>query len=627
MCGLAGYFAPRSSAPHDVDLDAMLTMQAHRGPDGRKSFTSQDRRFQAGFLRLAIIDLATADQPLVENDGAKVLVGNGEVYNYKALRKQYAEYPYKTNGDIESVLAAHQARGGDFVHDLNGMYGLALYERDVHRLTLVRDRLGIKPMYWATVGNSIIFASEIKPLLASGLIQAAIDEDAVANYLSHGYVPAPSTLFKGIFKLPPGHQLVMDADGKIEVSRYWHATPITDLPSAPNAVRDHMTSLLRDSVRLQLQSDFPVGALLSGGIDSGLLVALAAEESNHRLKTFTVRFEGSKVDESPLAAQVAQRYDTDHTLIDVPAGDVGSALPRLAWTAEEPLADAALLPNAIIEEVLGQHVTVALNGTGGDELFAGYGRYFPLPIEQRYGLLPASLRKGIESMLRTKAPMRAWQLSRTEMFKRDRGAYVHAHSTSFPQPILDLIESNLKVPTPAHSIALDSFDGVGQTAGLYADLCTYLPDDLMVLLDRTTMMHGVEGRVPFLDHRIVEAALAVPESIRTPGGQQKGLERAMAVPYLPESLLSAPKHGFASPVPAWMTAGLGAHAKTLLTRPQALARGWWTATGIERLYADPNRHAFRLYQLLMLELVILQFTEQPLSSTPPAASVEDYAHA
>jgi len=607
----------------------MLSVLKHRGPDGDETYISEDRRYQAGFRRLAIIDLETGGQPIIEQDGARVLMGNGEIYNYKELRKEEPSYPYQTSGDMEVILPLATRHGDEFIQKLNGMFGLALYEKERHRLLLVRDRLGIKPLYWVKLPNGgVLFASEIKALFASGLVSPAIDETAVSPYLAHGYVPAPQTLFKGVQKLPPGHQLSVNAKGEISVKRYWRAKPATDLPSSAGEIGEYLEALLDDSVRLQLRSDVPVGALLSGGLDSGLMVALAAKQSSQPLNTYTVSFEGAAVDEGPLAAAVAERYGTNHTNLSLPAGDISRLLPLLAWHIEEPLNDAALLPNFLIEKELGQHVKVALNGTGGDELFAGYGRYFQLPIEQRFLTAPKWMQAIAKFGTGLVSPMTQWQLGRAEKFSQNRGQYIHEHSTHFPKPVRDLIGNLDANSETAQSSAFQEFDGEAQSGGLYADLCTYLPDDLLTLLDRTSMAVSVEGRVPFLDHRFVEACLAVPQDIRTPDNRQKDLERKIASKYLPNNVLNAPKQGFASPVPAWIKAGLGPLAKRLLTNKQTLERGWWTADGSDRLLANPDRHGFRVYSLLMLELAVTTFIESPTADlSPPNMSLNDLADA
>lgn len=627
MCGIAGLFLPREAELRTPDLDAMAAAMRHRGPDGEGRHVSADRRFQAVFRRLAIIDIAGGDQPIVENGGERVLMGNGEIYNYLELRAEEPDYPYRTVGDIEVVLPLARRHGEAFVQRLNGIYGLALYERAEHRLLLVRDRLGVKPLYWTAIpGGGVLFASEIKALMASGLVEPAIDEDAVAAYLAHGYVPGPATLFRGVRKLPAGHLLRADASGGVTIERYWRPKPAADLPGDAEGIRRHLTALMEDAARLQLRSDVPVGALLSGGIDSGLVVAMASRQSSRPLDTYTVSFEGATADEAPLAAEVALRYGTRHTAIRLPAARVADHLPRLAWFAEEPLNDAALLPNAMIEEVLGSHATVALNGTGGDELFAGYGRYFQLPVEARYLGLPRFLRQGlIEPALRLVSPMTAWRLARAGKWEADRGGYLHDHTTHFPPPMLRILECGIPSAPSAPARHFAEFDGPAQSAALYADIHTYLPEDLLTLLDRTSMAYGVEGRVPLLDHRLVEAALAVPPEVRTPGGRQKGLERAIAADLLPDSVLRAPKRGFASPVPAWIRAGLGPVALRLLTRPRTLERGWWTKAGIARLLARPERDGFRIYSLLMLELAARLFVEMPAGTDAPSASLEDLA--
>ena len=269
---------------------------------------------------------------------------------------------------------------------------------------------------------------------------------------------------------------------------------------------------------------------------------------------------------------------------------------------------------------------MVLNGTGGDEIFAGYGRYFQLPVERRYLALPRWFRRAVaEPLVGSISPLRAWQLARAEKYMS--GGYLHDHSTLFPAPVRDLIGNRDQPPPPAQAQYFAEFEGAAQSGALYADLNTYLPDDLLLLLDRSSMAAGVEGRVPFLDHRLVEAALAVPPEIRTPGDRQKGLQRAMAERLLPRDVIEAPKRGFASPVPEWMEAGLGVQARRLLNDRRALDRGWWTADGIERLFAQPRRHGFRIYSLLMVELAVRVLVESPLTMTPPSGGLEDLADA
>ncbi len=629
MCGIAGLFLPAAAPLAEAGLDAMASVMAHRGPDGRGMFVSPNRRYQAAFTRLAIIDLDTGDQPIGSADGKRVLMGNGEIYNYVELRREVRDYPFKTQGDMEVVLPLAAGLGDDFVHRLNGMYALALYDAGRHRLVLVRDRLGVKPLYWARLaGGGVLFASEIKALFASGLISPAVDEAAVSSYLAHGYVPAPDTLFQGVNKLAPASLLSVGDGGAIAVERYWRAAMADDLPQDPIDVEDHLRDLLRDSLRLQLRSDVPVGALLSGGLDSGLMVALAAQLTDKPVNTYTVRFPGAALDETPLAGAVAERYGTRHAVLDVEAVGVADVLPKLAWYCEEPLNDAALVPNFLIEGELGNHVKVALNGTGGDELFAGYGRYFQLPVERRYLRLPGWLRRGVvEPAVDGVAPMTAWKLRRAAKMDADGGAYLHDHCSHFPVPMRTLIGNRMTPPEPAQAAPYAAFRGPAPTAALAADLNTYLPDDLLTLLDRTSMAASVEGRVPFLDHRLVEAALAVPPEMRSPGGRQKGLQRAIARPLLPDAVLEAPKQGFAAPVPAWLAAGLAPLARRILTRPETLERGWWTAAGIDRLLARPGIHGFRVYTLLMLELALRVHVEGAASTAPPDESLEALADA
>ena len=630
MCGLAGIFRPDGQPPITGDLDAMAHIMRHRGPDGTEIYRHPNDKYHAVFNRLAIIDLETGDQPIVEENGRRILMGNGEIYNYVELRQDENAYPYQTKGDMEVVLPLATRYGIDFVDHLEGMYGLSLYEAEDHRLTLVRDRFGIKPLYWAQSkpGGCVIFASEIKAIFASGLIEPEIDSDMVPTYLAHGYVPAPETIFKGIHKLPPAHRAVVNRGGQVLIERYWRGGQAsTSIHSANDAV-EQLDDLLSRSIAQQLRSDVPVGALLSGGLDSGLIVAHAAKQSSRPLKTFTVRFQGARVDESPLAQQVAERYETDHHLLEVSASDVVQDLPKLAWFMEEPSNDASVYPNYLIEQVLGSHVRVALNGTGGDELFAGYGRYFQTPIEQRYLAVPGILRQHlIEPITKIVNPQLAWKLARAQKFFDDGGAYLHEHTTFFSAHMRQRLQDNLKPVGYAQAAAYEAASGERQSRALKVDIETYLPEDLLHLLDRTTMSASVEGRVPFLNTALADAALALPEHIRAPDGQQKWLERKIAQKHLPNDLLNAPKQGFASPVPAWMKNDLDKNARSLLTRPQSLERGWWTAPGVEELLREPSRYAFQLYALIMLELTARIFVESPLMTDAPTMGLAELCNA
>jgi asparagine synthase (glutamine-hydrolysing) len=626
MCGIAGVFTPGNASAVDVDLASMQQVMHHRGPDSTGSFVSEDRRFQAAFVRLSIIDLSTGDQPIVEPDAARVLMGNGEIYNYVELREEAPDYPYQTSGDMEVVFPLATRHGDGFVEKLNGMYGLALYERDPHGLLLVRDRLGIKPLYWARLpGGGVVFGSEIKALFASGLIAPEVNETVISSYLTHGYVAAPNTLYKNVNKLPAAHTLRVDAAGEIEVSRYWEPRGDGRREQGSAAeIRERTIELLRDSVRLQLRSDVPVGALLSGGLDSGIIVSLAAQQTRQPLRTYTVSFEGSSVDEAPLARLVAERYETEHTELVVPMQSAPQMLPKLFWHLEEPLHDRGVLPTYMVTQMLGQDLKVALDGTGGDEIFGGYNFYFQEARDKQYLKVPRWLRRGlIEPALDVLSPPRAAKYRRAEKFLTDPGLYFHeARSKRFLPSARRALGNRQPLPEPLQSPFFPEFAEDYQTAALHADIRTHLENDLLLLGDRTSMAASVESRVPLLDHRLVELGLAMPTSIRTPGGRQKGLERDIAKDLLPEPLLTAPKIGFSPPVRSWMKGELGPPTERLLMRPEALERGWWTADGVKRAMADLDQYSEALYILLALELAVRIHVEGAWKQAP-AESIAD----
>ena len=630
MCGIAGFFLPKNVTPWAANLNSMARAMGHRGPDSSGFFCSPDKRYQAAFSRLAILDLETGHQPIVEKDRDLVLMVNGEIYNYLDIKKTYPAYQYTTKGDIEPILPLYRDLGKNYVDRLNGMFAIAIYDAALHKLTLTRDRLGIKPLYWAkTSQGGVVFASEIKSLLVSGCVDKELNLQAGRSFLNHGYVPSPNTLFRGINKLPPGHSLTIDSAGRIEIESYWNAGFRGPISDNFKETANNITGLLRDSVRLQLNSDVPIGALLSGGIDSGLIVALAASEISQPLKTFTVSFQGSKIDEAPLARLVSDRYATEHQELTVSVDDVLSLLPQAIWHCEEPISDPSLIPNYAVERELSKNVSVVLNGTGGDELFAGYGRYFQLSVERLYSFLPRWLkRKVLEPGVGYFSAESRWKLLRSEKFYTDPGGYLHDHLTQFPGHILSNIGNKEPFEMPIQTKYYSSFTQPHQSAMLATDISTYLPEDLLLLLDRTSMAFSIEGRVPFLDHRLVEMALSVSPKIRTFGGKQKALERFIAKDYLPREIINAPKHGFASPVSSWIrNEEFLSAAHQIISRKSALDRGWWTRDGIKYLFANPMRNSFRIYSLLILELSIIIHIDNPSLDLPPTENLQEYADA
>jgi len=629
MCGLAGMYIPKRATIPSPDLTMMATVIKHRGPDSETNYCSENRRFQCVFNRLAIIDLETGNQPILAEDNSIILLGNGEIYNFLEIRNEQLKkgYRFRSNGDMEVILPLFAEKAQGFVHDLNGMFSLAIYDKNLDKLLLVRDRLGIKPLYWAKLpGGGVLFASEIKSIFASGLILPTPNENLIGSYLSHGYIPGPDTLYKGVFKLKPGHILTCDNKGSIESVCYWRPKPLDNKYSSIEEASEDLTQLLTESIKMQLNSDVPIGALLSGGLDSGLMVGIAAEQHDRPLNTFTACFEGTENKEAPLAKIVSKQYGTIHEELMVRVGDISKLLPRLAWHCEEPLFDSSLLPNFLIEESLSKRVKVALNGTGGDELFAGYGRYFLKDFELFYRKIPLSLRANFEKFLnQLGAANTAWKLRRVEKFKADLGGYLNDQISQFPEPLARGISDLWNYPTPTQLQHLTGFSGDSQTGMLMADIGSYLPEDLLLLLDRSTMASSVEGRVPFLDHRLVEAALSVSPKFRTPKGEGKALERLMAKKYLPQTILKAPKRGFSSPVNIWFrNKDLVNQVKRFLNRQSARDRGWWKPSGLQALFSDPEKNSYKIYSLLMLELSIAIHIEERALIKAPEDGLEAY---
>jgi asparagine synthase (glutamine-hydrolysing) len=586
----------------------MVAALVHRGPDDGS--VDAYGRCVLGHRRLRVVDLETGYQPAEDESGAIASVFNGELYDFAELRRELEGHAIRGTGDTAVVPHLYEEHGVGFVERLEGMFALALWDARRERLVLARDRLGKKPLLWTTLPDgTLAFASELKALLRLPGVSRELDLAAVDAYLALQYVPGNRTPLRGIEKLPPGHRLVWE-NGAVTVERYWSPEP-----AAASATDEEWLERVRDevaaAVRRRLVADVPLGALLSGGVDSSVVVALMAQASTEPVRTFTVGFADERYDERPHARAVAERWGTRHEEVVVEA-DPADALPRLGAVLDEPLGDEAVLGQLLVSEAARRHVTVALAGDGGDESFAGYERYAAHALAARIPALPARLGARALRLLppaRTEprsTPFRAARLLDTAA--APRAERYERLMTVFPPALRRGLWSD-----PAH--VTDSYlpphaDGV--TAHQRLDLETYLPGDLLPKADLASMAHSLELRSPLLDRRVVELGLALPDRLKLDGRTGKvALRRAFATEL--EPVAGRGKTGFGIPIGRWLRGELLDPARELLLDARARGRGWFRASTVERLLADHAAgradHAHRLWCLLVLELWLRTWVE------------------
>jgi asparagine synthase (glutamine-hydrolysing) len=607
VCGIAGLYSS-AGTPNPELVDAMRAAITHRGPDDGS--TDSFGPCVLGHQRLKIIDLETGYQPVANESGDVVAVFNGEIYNFKALRDELRGHEVRGTGDTPVLPHLYQESGPRFVERLHGMFALALWDAGRERLVLARDRLGKKPLLWTRLPDgTFAFASEMKALLRLPGVSREPDLEAIDAYLALQYVPGERTALRGIRRLLPGHVLVVDGDGE-RVERYWQPEP-----AEPSADEDEWLERVRstvgDAVRKRLVADVPLGALLSGGIDSSIVVALMAQASPEPVRTFTVGVADSRYDERRYARSVAERYGTVHVELEVEE-DIAETLPRLAASYDEPLGDEAAFPMFLISEQARTHVTVALAGDGGDEAFGGYERYAAYGLARR---LPRAVGRAGTSILGLLSAAR--QEPRSSLFRAARFLDVAAAPRNeryarlmevFP------LEQRRRLwadSTLARPVSLEpARPGV---AGLQlVDLETYLPGDLLPKADLASMAHSLELRSPFLDHDVVALGLALPDSLKVRGREGKvALRRAFAAD-LPDEVAGRGKTGFGVPLGRWFRRDLRETAHDLL----ATERGWFRPEEVRRLLDEHESgradHGHRLWCLLMLELWMRAHVEAPV---------------
>ena len=625
MCGIAGaVWNDANKTLERTTLERMIDVLRHRGPDDEGVYTA-DLQTAAGVAlghrRLSIIDVAGGKQPISNEDGSVWVVFNGEIYNFRDLknRLEQAGHRFRTQSDTEVLVHLYEEEGPGLLAHLNGMFGLAIWDSRRQQLLLARDRLGQKPLVYCYESGRLSFASELKALLQVPGVRREIDPLALDDYLTYQYVPHPRTILRGIAKLPPGHYALW-RDGRLDVRPYWQPDFNLELDRPAEEYAHELRNLLTSSVEMRLQSEVPLGAFLSGGIDSTIIVGLMSQLAGEPVRTFSIGFPVQEFDETRYAREAAARFGTIHEEFQV-RPDAMEILPRLAWHYDEPFADSSALPTWYVSQLTRQHVTVALTGDGGDELFLGYPRYLAVWLAEGFDRLPGMMRRmcaggywqRLPSGTRQKSLVRRWKRF-VEMLNRPSAQRYLEWIAIFGQARRESLYGDALADAlsgydsseflTAALARCDRRDPV--TAFSLADLVTYLPCDLMTKVDIASMAHGLECRQPFLDHRVVELAAHMARRLKFRRGRGKLILREVFGDLLPESIRRRPKMGFGVPLDHWFRHELKDYARNVLLDRCTLQRGYFRPEAVGQLLDEHQQgrfnHGFRLWSLLILEL-------------------------
>jgi asparagine synthase (glutamine-hydrolysing) len=635
MCGITGFWQMAGGAPEEMSrrVARMADSLKHRGPDDHGIWFDAEAGIALGHRRLSIIDLSPAGhQPMISADGRFVIVYNGEVYSHEEMRPELAERGIRFRGhsDTEVMLESFAAFGVETtLPRLIGMFAIALWDRRKRTLTLIRDRLGIKPLYWTQRDGLFLFGSELKALRACPGFAPQIDRAAVAAFLRHNYVPAPHTIYQDVHKLEPGCVLTLPAGGTPKISRFWDARKIALRGHAQphlgsdEELTDQLETLLQDAVGRRMIADVPLGAFLSGGVDSSTVVALMQRANTGAVKTFTIGFDIAGFDESSHARAIAQHLGTQHTEMTVTAREALDTIPKLADWYDEPFADSSQIPTFLVSMMTRQHVTVALSGDGGDELFAGYNRYmWAQKIWRAVSLLPRPLRRAAAAVVTAVAPER-WTRWGSALPKTSRlpqfGDKLYKIAA-----LLDAEDADaLYLRLITHWEPANVMPGMPEARGIlwdatvrknfpelldrmqFLDLVTYLPDDILTKVDRASMAVALEARVPLIDHRVVEFAWRLPRRMKIRDGQSKWLLRRVLYRHVPRELIERPKMGFGVPLGDWLRGPLRDWAEHLLDERRLREAGLVDAPLVRRYWSE-HLEGRRNWQYLLWDVLMLE---------------------
>lgn len=645
MCGIVGKVKPRGGAPVDrVVIERMCAGLEHRGPDSRGLYLDQE--VGLGIQRLRVVDLVTGDQPIRNEDGSVAVVLNGEIYNFRELREDLARRGHRlsTAGDTEVIVHLYEEYGVQCVRRLHGMFAFALWDTRRRQLLLARDRIGKKPLLYALREGELSFASELGALMRCREIPRNIDVEALDCYLGYGYVPAPRTIFSSVRKLPPAHTLVF-RDGQTAIERYWrldygHKLDVDD----PRDLHEPIRDAIRAATRRRLISDVPLGAFLSGGIDSSAVVGAMAEAAGGApVKTFSIGFENAAYDELPHARRVAELFGTDHHEFIVRPDAIG-LVPTIVRHYGEPFADSSAIPCFQLAELTRRHVTVALNGDGGDESFGGYTRYVANRLAGRFDTIPLALRRGLASggrwLVDGRGAVNGRETSIVNKARRLTDALPLDPPVRYAQYVswfderqrqvlyTDAFRALIRDTTVAEVISVPWGRASGENVldvMLEVDATTYLPDDLIAKIDIATMAHALEARSPLLDHELMEFAAKIPAELKVKGRQKKWILREALRGWLPDEILDRPKQGFSVPVADWFRNDHRDHVRDVLLDPATLARGYFRGDVVREILArqaaGADIESKRVWALFMLEMWHREFVDRPPDATATAPAL------
>ncbi len=622
MCGIAGLFHLGTAKPVDpARVERMCDAIVHRGPDGHGVWTAPG--VGLGFRRLAIIDLAGSPQPMASADGRAMLVFNGEIYNYRELREELKAHgaQFHTDGDGEVTLAAWQRWGVDCLPHLHGMFAFALYDLEARTLLLARDRLGVKPLFTAPLSDgSLAFASELKALTAHPLLRRDIDPLAIEDYLAWGYVPDHRSILAGVSKLPAGHYQLLRHDAPAPAPvKWWDVSFAERRPGRAADLEAELLHLLRQAVTSRMTADVPLGAFLSGGVDSSSVVALMAEVSRDPVRTCSIGFDVAALDETTYAQSVAERFATDHRARTVSPDDF-EHVDTIAAMFDEPFADASALPTWRVCQLARESVTVALSGDGADEAFAGYRRHLFQHAEDRArSVLPRGMRASVFGALGAAYPKADWaprplraKTTLLSLAGSSEAGYARALSVTAPELRERLytaeyrkLRGGYRAEQPFEATMRAAPARSGLDRAQYADLKFWLPGDILTKVDRASMAVSLEAREPLLDHRLVEFAAQLPERMRLRQGEGKWLLKKAMRRYLPDEVLYRPKQGFVTPIAQWFRGPLAGTARGIATSAALARTGWFDSRRLTQIaeahIAGRSDHSRLLWQMVMLD--------------------------
>jgi asparagine synthase (glutamine-hydrolysing) len=656
MCGICGWIdldTRGDSRFPPPNLAAMGATLEHRGPD---DWGKAELKYAAiAMTRLSVVDIAGGHQPIFNQDKSCSIVFNGEIYNFQELRKELKAkgYHFKTLSDTEVVLRAYEEWGDESLNRLRGMFALAIYDsRSAHngsakcvrknpRLLLARDRIGKKPLYYYRNEDRIIFASEIKAILAHSSVEREVRRNSLPLYLTYGYVPAPYTFFENIYELPPGHKMVVQ-DGEAAIEQYWKL-PLQEVDTELTEKQyvERLRELFEDAVRARLISDVPLGAFLSGGIDSAAVVAFMTRNMNQPVKTFAIGFSDEpSFNELEYARAVAKEFRSDHREFLV-SPDAIDLLPKLVWHYDQPFADSSAIPSFLVAQMTREHVKVALTGDGSDELFAGYERFAAARLAEAYRRTPHLLQNAVKRFLD-----RMPEATTYRGFMRRARRFVDSAALPLPERYLgwvgifpaslisDLLINDIETDPVSH---FQSYFGPGHDGDLIAQLLlvnmkTYLPGDLLVKTDRMTMANSLEVRCPFLDQQLVEFAAGIPSKLKLKGMTTKYILKRALQGIVPDEIIHRKKHGFGVPVGRWFRTSLKRYLHETLLSPEALQRGYFNESSLRHLIEEHQSgkrdHGHRLWALLTLEIWHRVFIDEEVSpwlSETPKTGLKSFA--